>query len=594
MVEESVHHPADPPDPGGPNVWLIAAVSSAVTALVAHMRLGYTFGFTDQAVLMVKGVSMADPTAYVDDWFNNSAPQPHWTFDLLTAAAEKLHILPATYLIYFLASVVAFGVATALLAQRWLPRHAQWLAVLVGPMVVLGPISPLGSTTPILPMALPHVLGGCLAYLAIVLILVDRPIPAALVTVATALAHVQHGANLAVIVVLCAVFWTGPTRNQRIVLAASGAFAGLHAVAATRIRGITGNGNDFVEVCRLRSPHHCDANSWPPARFMTGWLLIVLVALLIWTRRRDESRRLMIAVALPLVGLLIGVWSDRLDIPLLGELAQSTNIYRLVTLILPFAVWAILVAVADADTPDRRGPMALFAVLLVLGWYSTFSAIGDTPQIVGMLIVLTVMTVFVITTTLWIDSRPNIVPLVSSIGLVVVLASGLLPNSLLPLWMPAFHVGYDASDPRVSGATHVEDATPVGSIVAAPPIMTWLRGVSRRAVIVDCKSVPYGGEPWRQYKERIEALGGWANCHGGNPYEQLTLDDMRSLTGRFGATHMIVTATDPKFDDAARAGWDLLDEFDTWLGGDGFPPRVAPLLIRMRLYAIPDRGGSDG
>lgn len=34
---------------------LLCAAASFTTAVSAHMRLGYTYGFTDQAVLMIKG-----------------------------------------------------------------------------------------------------------------------------------------------------------------------------------------------------------------------------------------------------------------------------------------------------------------------------------------------------------------------------------------------------------------------------------------------------------------------------------------------------------------------------------------------------------
>lgn len=555
--------------------------ASLTTIVAAHLRLGYSFGFGDQAVLMVKGISIADPSAYVNDWFNNSSPQPHWAFDLVTAIGEKLHVLALVYLGYFFASMIAVGVASALLARRWLPRHAQWLSLLIGPLIVFGPISPLGSTTLVLPIAVPHVLGGCLAYLAIALLITDRPLHAALTTVLVALAHVQHGANLAVIVMICALVMTGWSKRDRLVLASAGAFGAVHAVIATKLRGITGNGSDFVEICRLRSPHHCDANSWATTRLTTGWILLLMISLLIWTRRRHELKVLLIATGLPLVGLLAGVWSDRLDVPFFGELAQSTNIYRLVTLILPFAVWAVFVGLAGADTTQIRGPMVLFTTMILMAWYAADSSLSDVSKSAGTAMILAGVTVVVIASGLWVTTRPNLITILSTLILVVVLLSGLTTLS--------FHritIGYDSSDPRVSGARRVESATPVGSIVAAPPTMTWLRAVSRRAVIVDCKSVPYGGTPWREYKERIRSLGGWGNCRGSNSYSLLTIKDMEQLVDRYGATHALVSESDPKFHRAAEAGWTIVDEFVSWDTGDGFPPRVDPPAMKMRLFEI--------
>lgn len=564
----------------------MCAVASFTTALSAHMRLGYSYGFGDQAVLMVKGISIADHTAYVNDWFNDSSPQPHWSFDLVTAFGQKIHALPAVYLVYFLASAIVFGTASVLLARRWLPRRAWWLSILIGPLVVLGPISPLGSTTPILPIAIPHVLGGCLAYLAIVLILIDRPIGASIATVLTALVHVQHGANLAVVVIVCAVIWKGPTVRERWIMAAAGVAAGVHAYVATTLRGITGNGTDFIEVCQLRSPHHCNANTWPTARLNFGWLLVVMIALLIWSRRKHEFRRLLAVTALPLVGLLIGVWADRMDFPVIGELAQSTNVYRLVTLILPFAIWGLIVGIADADTVDKRGPMALFATLILLGWYSSYTAIadsvsGETNMLGATLMVLVVLTVALLVSALWTEWKPNYVAIGSAVALV-----GVCLGSSLPIRLATAPIGYSTTDPRVFGAQQVTEATPVGSVVAAPPIMTWLRAVSKRAVVVDCKSVPYGGVPWQQYKERMESLGGWDNCRGNNTYWLLTLTDIQNLADKYGVTHMLTVEGDPKYTQAADAGWELVAEFKSWLGSDGFTPTIEPPQLSMRLYKV--------
>lgn len=116
--------------------------------------------------------------------------------------------------------------------------------------------------------------------------------------------------------------------------------------------------------------------------------------------------------------------------------------------------------------------------------------------------------------------------------------------------------------------------------------MTWLRAVSRGAVVVDCKSVRYGGGPWEEYKERMESLGGWDNCRGNNTYWLLTLTDIQNLADKYGVTHMLTVEGDPKYTQAEDAGWELVAEFKSWLGSDGFTPTIEPPQLSMRLYKV--------
>ncbi|MEW6474742.1 MAG: hypothetical protein AB1679_21015, partial [Actinomycetota bacterium] len=113
----------------GRSVPPLAAAFGAAAATVA--RFGYGFGMEDQAVIALKGVARADRTAFVGDWFTAQVPQPHWLFDLVTFAGERLGALPLVYLLWWAASMLAFGLGSAWLARRFIPER-PWLAVLVG------------------------------------------------------------------------------------------------------------------------------------------------------------------------------------------------------------------------------------------------------------------------------------------------------------------------------------------------------------------------------------------------------------------------------------------------------------------------------
>ncbi|HEV8627661.1 MAG TPA: hypothetical protein VG034_24755, partial [Acidimicrobiia bacterium] len=124
---------------------LFAAVTTTVALL---FRYGYSFGLFDQTVYSLRGIALADPSAFRSDWFARTVPQPHWLFDVVTYLGTRLGVLPAVYLAYWLAGILAFAVGSVWLTRRFLPDRPA-LAAALGPIVVLGPANLLGSTTPL-------------------------------------------------------------------------------------------------------------------------------------------------------------------------------------------------------------------------------------------------------------------------------------------------------------------------------------------------------------------------------------------------------------------------------------------------------------
>jgi len=57
---------------------LYTVLATATTALALLLRYGYSFGLYDQTVYSLRGIALADPSAYAADWFARSVPQPHW------------------------------------------------------------------------------------------------------------------------------------------------------------------------------------------------------------------------------------------------------------------------------------------------------------------------------------------------------------------------------------------------------------------------------------------------------------------------------------------------------------------------------------
>ncbi len=115
-------------------------------------------------------------------------------------------------------------------------------------------------------------------------------------------------------------------------------------------------------------------------------------------------------------------------------------------------------------------------------------------------------------------------------------------------------VGYDRSLPSVRAGLAIRAIVPDSGIIAAPPDLDWVRAISHRSVIADCKAVPYGGAPWDEYMQRMQALGG--TCEDGRAYgwRNLTPEAVEALRGRYGVTHALLYDNDPKV-AYAREHW---------------------------------------
>src|SRR6185312_13815653 len=88
-----------------------------LTNLTSQTPYRYNPGYNDHSVLSLEGLRWADPTKFVNDWFMNAAPQPHWFFDLITYWGQSAGLLSQFYFVYWIAGLVACGFATALIAK---------------------------------------------------------------------------------------------------------------------------------------------------------------------------------------------------------------------------------------------------------------------------------------------------------------------------------------------------------------------------------------------------------------------------------------------------------------------------------------------
>lgn len=524
----------------GPRAGWCVLLSTFTTVLAILFRHGYSFGQFDQTVYALRGIALADPSAFRYDWFARTVPQPHWLFDVITFLGARLGILPGVYLAYWLAGVVAFSVGSVWLARRFLPDRTA-LAAALGPIVVLGPTAVLGSTTPLLWFANPHMLGGCLAFLCLCGLLTERWRAASLAALAAGAFHIQHGANLAPILLLTAILATKVAPRLRSLLVATALVLLAGAAGVAQWRGLETTGDQWLTTCQKIIPFHCYAQGWSLRYLAAGGLVLAAAAGFTWWAR-NSWRTALPAVGLPAAGLLFGVLSERFEVGALGRLAAQYNVHRLATLIEPFAAFALLCLVAGL--PSGRGwpraGRAALAVVALVAWSTMSTSALRGPRAVPSLLVagLTIglLAWFVPRRSSW--PRHRAIAVITGLSIVTLTAGA--DGSL-------GQVGYDRSHPSVRAGLAIRAIVPDSAVIAAPPDLSWLRAISHRSVVADCKAVPYGGAPWDEYMQRMQALGGSCDEEGrADGWRNLTPDAVEALRGRYGVTHVLLYDDDPK------------------------------------------------
>jgi len=590
------------PRPGGGRGPAIRGALAPVSVFVVLLgcllqaRYGYESGTDDHLVLSLQGLQWGRPGFLADDWFVRSAPQPHVLFDVVTWAGARSGHLSLVYLAWWLLGLAVGGIATALLARVWTPRRPLTATAAVAAALALGPKTMLGSTTPALPIALPHELGGFLAYLTGALLLTRRPRAAAVACVLTAAVHVQIGALVAVVCVLAAGavrlterrWWWWPLGGAGL--------SGAIVAGVLRARPVAASPDDFVQICRDVIPFHCDVPTWPADRFVSGaCVLLTALAGAVLVRRQRLSplplarpapspgvppagapaRRprispdggLWLAVVLvPAVGLAAGVLAAGFGVPVVGRLAQTTNIFRLAVLVLPFGAWGLAAGVARLSRPRRT---AWAAAVLVAG-YGWFAPAGTEALLAGhlgwvvaaLLLAAAAVVVHLAGHRTAATGLPGTTARTRAAGALAVLVAGTIVAGAVITGAVQWRVpriGF-VSDPaaRATGrevARHV----PAGEVVEVPPTYGVVRLAAGRSVVVDCKAVPYGGDAWRDYRARLDALGGPGACHnGGRPYAVLPASTLVAVADRYHARYLALARTDRRWRDVRDQGWHLL------------------------------------
>lgn len=548
---------------------LIVRVLAVTTVMVVAVQLvdaGYEYGFGEQMLLSLKGISWADPQALVNDWFNTNAPQPHVLFDVVTFVGEKTGLRPQIYFLYWLSSIVVAASAIVILSEKWLPRRARPFELLAGALLVTGPYFALGTFLLVHREAVPNGLGGAMGFLTAALLLARKDRAALIAAGVTTAVHVQHGS---VVAVLLLVVWAlDPARRRGAVkwfpLGVALILAATYTVAA--VRGLVAGTGDISAVCETASPGHCDPDSWSWLVVRDGVVVVLLgaAAPLLARTRHWRDIAVLAAPALVALGALV---TDLLDIEPFQSLGRQLFLYRFVMVVAPFAVMSIVLALtrplsSDLSRSGRRrawgwcvGGAAGFVVWHLL----TFAVLGRFRTTTGGLraavVLIAVMIVIAIAGVLLLGRVRRVLaeraePWLLA-GLVVAVVAVLLGFGSRATGPTPLRIDYRPDDGAVALGHAIEDATPPGSVIVVRPDYAWFRLLTRRAVVVDCKGVPYGGTPWREYNERLAALGVEAPLACSNAgFAAMDLEDIEGVAARYGGTHVFLEPDDRAYAEA--------------------------------------------
>lgn len=542
---------------------LIAVILGTLNNWTNQFPLGYSAGLNDHSVLSLVGLQWADPTKFVNDWFINSAPQPHWFFDVITYIGATTGSISWLYFLYWACGLVAFGFATVLLARLWAPRQSFVAALAVTAVISQTPWNVVGSGSIMIAQALPTVLAGQIMYLTLALLLTGRRRLVPWFAAVIAIVHVQQGAVIGIILLVTfAADWVSKkTPDVRLVVGSVAAF--IATGFGLWLRPVAANLSDFIEVCETIIPYHCAAHTWG-TKGLIAFSGLIGLALITWFYVKAGTKIVWAAsIGLAATGLLIGMTLDAFQVISLGQLAQSVNVYRLGVLVIPFAAWGSIIPILRAEWSKK---FVLIVALwgVTLGSYFLLDGWSFGTRKAGAAIILVIALGSLITA--WLSKKQGLIsPKVEKSRTFSTLAAGLafiltaaIAGSII---VRPLNIEFMPDKAFGDWGRQVEAIVPSGEIILAPPLSHTIRLATGRAVIADCKTVPYGGNAWREWKERISDFGGIEQCT--HPwladFSTYSGEELNDIAVKYGAEFMVL---DPAHFDSVKAelstlGWEL-------------------------------------
>jgi hypothetical protein len=523
-----------------------ALIGTGVLLLAVNfLTPGYSFGYGEQMLLSIKGISWADKNAFVGDWFNNYAPQPHVLFDVITFFGEKVHFLAGIYFLYFVTSCFVFALGTALLAELWLPRHLQFLQQFVNVLCVVGPVFLLGTFLNIHFQAVPNMAGGCLVYLAIACLLTKRERLAAWIMLLASLFHLQHGIGVAAIAILFVLL--GLVEHKKIILLAAATSLVISFSMAFSRDLLTGSNEIAHEAAEIGSTGHLNVETWTTS-VISGGLFVLALAVLNFILKDARGKRVRTASLFALIALgpVVGIVADLNNIEPFQSLARSFFVYRFSMALVPFACWFLIRQLAIVITESWKYAVTSAAILIFCSIKYFSVAYTTFPQLKNWWILFGIIT---LVATIKYSENKSQPTMRWALAPIVYLTAVAVSLGVAHFDSPWPSIDLSSSDNAVTVSRWMGTALTSSDVLASDPSLPWIRPFTRRAIVVDCKGVPYGGAPWNEYIRRLKALG--VNkpneCLG---YKTLPMKKILALRDSVGATAILLMPGDAAYEVA--------------------------------------------
>lgn len=521
-----------------------------------QLRFGYGAGLNDQFVLSPLGISWSDRTAFVNDYFVFNAPQPHVFFDYVTSFGYTIGALSATYFVFWLATLAVSAVAIRKISEFLSPERFLVGAMLSALFLVAGPVTILGTTTIALPQALPHALGGALVLLALSFCFEKKWALAGVVVLLSSVAHVQQGTIALAILLFFLILDFYENRSLRLIPYVLILASSATIIAILQSRPVLGELSDFVRVCNEYIPYHCDSNSWLPNRFVLGICAIGLLLIVANSRKGLNFDHFRIFVFTYLIGGLVLLVIEFLNFPFLGEIIQGANGFRIFSLLVPLgAICAAWVVIEAHKLSFKKLLLGLVSIYVFLTASTDLGFLSSYSFFLALFLILFYFKVLDDNSNITTPSLRTKAALNGSLGLfiaisiVCVIASGLT--------IPRIDIGF-MSDYKKS--FKLEQIVPSGETIAADPTWTWVRLASKRAVIVDCKYLPYGGDPLAEFESRLESIGGYQEICGGSSFSSLKPKRIDRWADEYSANYLLLKKSDKRISELRELGWTIAQE----------------------------------
>ena len=503
------------------------AVMTAISSIILNSRIPYSAGTGDHLVLIPPALQANNPSLYLNDYFVANAQQPHWFFELIVAWADGNNLLAATLFIYWIATIGTAVTGIFLLSRDFENDYCYFVSSISILVLSAGIRTPSGTSTIFLEQALPHAMGGAISLIATWAILNRFENLAFASIVAASLFHIQFGVLLAVLQLLAIIHATYIEKRIEVssYLKTFLNFALLGYLIS--LRPIVGNFHEFTQVCNSLIPYHCSAQTWSVSRLLTV-LAISVGSWMYAYDRKSHGNVSLYTIGLTAFGLLLSTIINLFQIPVLTELVQGNNVYRVGALLLPFAIiWAIAqpIKFKNFETCSIKMRMlrlaASFFVLIQFLTSADDYASYSNDLVIGFVIVLMIILVPILRNDKLGKPEVNraLVPIVFIVSLILIFPiNSKFQTSVFP-------------DPDLQNAgKQISSMTEPGSVVAVNPALIWIRYASGRAVVIDCKYKPIEtGDPLLQFFRIFDDIGGFAEICKNNNWTKLEENNLGLL-----------------------------------------------------------------